>query len=135
MFGLDNEGALRDAYLHGHPALEGRLLFVSVSSTNPAAAWMKENDSVEGFGRIQDLVRRGFLVRTRADADTVEARRNDTRRRDLAFASGAQFISTDYPEPNPAFSSYCVHFEGGTMARVNPVNGAGSPKLQLEHIK
>ena len=30
LFGLDNESNVRDLYLRGHPALEGRLLFVSV---------------------------------------------------------------------------------------------------------
>ena len=67
--------------------------------------------------------RRGFLVRTRADAGTTEARSNDTRRRDQALASGAQFISTDYPEPNPAFSPYAVRFDNGIAVRINPVNG------------
>jgi hypothetical protein len=123
MFGLDNGGKVRDLYLEGHPALEGRLMFVSVPPENPAAAWMKENDPVEGFDRIQTLVKAGFMVRTRSDADTVEARRNDTHRREKAFASGAQFISTDYREPNPAFSDYSVHFEGNAVARMNPVSG------------
>jgi hypothetical protein len=124
MFGMDNTGAVRDLYLNDHPALEGRLLFVSVPPTNPAAAWMKENDPVEGLARIQELVKAGFLVRTRADSETAEARVNDTHRRDQALASGAQFISTDYPEPNRSFSPYCVRFEGAIVARVNPVNGS-----------
>lgn len=123
IFGLDNEGTLRDAYLQGHRALENRLFFVSVPPVHPAAAWMKENDPVEGFVRIQELVQAGFLVRTRADADTLEARRNDPCRRDKAFASGAQFISTDYPEPNLAFSPYTVRFPGGGKVRVNSVSG------------
>ena len=79
MFGMDNEGAPRDLYLKGHPALQGRMLFVSVAETHPAAAWMKVNDPVGDFDRIQHLVRQGFLVRTRADADTKEARANDPR--------------------------------------------------------
>jgi hypothetical protein len=123
MFGLDNEGPVRDLYLKGHPALAGRLAFVSVAPNHPAAAWMKDNDSIEDFNRIQGLVKAGFLVRTRADADTVEARTNDTRRRDKALASGAQFISTDYPEANPAFSPYAVRFDEGIVVRINPVNG------------
>jgi hypothetical protein len=123
MFGMDNGGAVRDLYLKGHPALEGRLLFVSVPPTNRAAAWMKENDPVEGFERIQQWVKAGFMVRTRADSDTIEARTNDTRRRDKALATGAQFISTDYPEPNREFSPYAVRFEHKAVARINPVNG------------
>jgi len=141
MFGMDNTGTVRDLYLKGHPALEGRLLFVSVPPTNPAAAWMKENDPVEGFARIQALVKAGFLVRTRADSDTAEARANDTHRRDQALASGAQFISTDYPEPNRAFSPYSVQFKGGIVARANPVNGSTAlqgvdlEKRQLEPLE
>jgi len=96
---------------------------VSVPPSHPAAAWMKDNDAVEDFDRIQRLVKAGFLVRTRADADTVEARTNDTRRRAKALASGAQFISTDYPEANPAFSPYAVRFDEGIVVRINPVNG------------
>jgi hypothetical protein len=41
--------------------------------------------------------------------------------RDAALASGAHFVSTDYEEPNPAFSSYVVTIPGGTPARCNPV--------------
>jgi len=122
VFGLDNGGTIRDLYLQDHPALQGRLLFVNVPPDHPAAAWIKENDAVTDFDKIQSRVKDGFLVRTRADADTVEARQNDTRRREKAFASGAQFISTDYPEPNPVFSDYQVRFEGGAMIRVNPVS-------------
>ena len=71
-------------------------------------------------------MRDGFLVRTRADSDTRQARLNDPSQRDKAFASGAQFVSTDYPEPNPAFSAYAVRFERGIVARANPVNGLPS---------
>lgn len=123
LFGLDNGGAIRELYLKGHPALQSRLLFVNVPPEHPAAAWMEENDAINGFTRIQEWVKAGFLVRTRADAGTVESRQNDTRRRERALASGAQFISTDYPEPDPAFSTYSVTFEGGATVRLNPVSG------------
>ena len=126
LFGMDNESAVRDIYLAGHPALQRRLLFVSVTPDNPAAAWMKRNDPIGQFDEIQNLVKSGFLVRTRADADTRQARTNDRRQRDKALASGAQFVSTDYAEANPKFSPYCVRFEKGIVARTNPVNGSGS---------
>jgi hypothetical protein len=64
------------------------------------------------------------MVRTRADADTVESRGDDPTRRDLALASGAQFISTDYRTPNTDFSNYQVVFPGlpaSTVARCNPI--------------
>ena len=123
IFALDNEDAIRDRYLEGHPALEGRLLFASVAEDHPAAAWFKVNDVLHDFDRIQRLVKRGFLVRTRADVDTAEARANDPGRRDKALASGAQFVSTDYPEPDPALSPYVVRLPGDVVARANPVSG------------
>lgn len=136
MFGLDNEGPVRDLYLKGHPALQHRLLFVSVPETNPAAAWMKINDPIANFDRIQKLVRAGFLVRTRADSDTEQSRNNDPTQREKAMTSGAQFISTDYREPNRQFSDYSVHFENDEVARVNPVNGDPSLRgLDLEKAK
>ena len=63
------------------------------------------------------------LVRTRADADTVNSRANDTRRRDQALASGAQFVSTDYAEPDRKFSAYYVSFDPKVVVRPNPVSG------------
>jgi hypothetical protein len=123
LFGMDNEGVERETYLRGHPALEGRILFVSVPPENPAAAWMKRNDPIQDFDQIQKLVRDGFLVRTRADEPTGQARNNDTRMRDHALASGAQFVSTDYAEPNPKLSPYCVQLPRGGAARINPVSG------------
>ncbi|MBL8817189.1 MAG: hypothetical protein JNL58_14275 [Planctomyces sp.] len=107
-FLLDNEDQIRDGYLKKSEILAGRLLFASVSATHPAAAWMKRNDPVESYDEIRQLVSRGFLVRTRADSGTTEARNNDTTRRDKAILSGAQLISTDFPEPDPRFSDYRV---------------------------
>ena len=123
MFAMDNTDAVRDLYLGATPNLKGKLLFVSVSEAHPAAAWMKINDPVTHFTEIQRLVRAGFLVRTRADANTREARADDGKRREKALASGAQFVSTDYPEPNPAFGNYQVRFSKEIVVRTNPVNG------------
>ncbi|MNS88866.1 hypothetical protein D3C72_1228580 [compost metagenome] len=73
---------------------------------------------------IRTLVGEGYLVRSRADIDTGEARANDTSRREAALASGAQIISTDYPfTPNIFGNDYVVKpFAHGL--RANPVNGA-----------
>jgi len=105
---LDNEDAIRDGYLAPSEILENRLLFVSVPPQHPAAAWMKRNDPIGAEQEIRALVADGFLVRTRADSGTTESRADDPRRRDRALASGAQLISTDYPEPDRRFSNYHV---------------------------
>lgn len=73
-----------------------------------------------GDPRIAIARRMGMLVYTRADAETEEARANDTRRRDIAFASGATFIATDYPMPDRRFSDYAVRFPGEAYVRCNP---------------
>ena len=69
------------------------------------------------------------MVRTRTDSGTHEARSGSTERKEAAFASGAQIISTDYYRADPradtssAWSNYSVSFPDGKVARINPVNG------------
>ncbi|WP_169977527.1 Ca2+-dependent phosphoinositide-specific phospholipase C [Tautonia rosea] len=122
VFALDNTDRIRDLYLDGHPNLAGRVMFADAGSTDhPAASWFKRNDPIGQFDEIQRLVRAGFLVRTRADADTRQARSGDTTQRDRAFASGAQFVSTDYPEPDPRFTEYRVTLPDQAEAIPNPV--------------
>lgn len=126
MFLMDNGGRYRSDYLAGHPTLRGRVLFTNASPGDPDAAFVKRNDPTgANLAEIQDLVRRGYLVRTRADADTVQARTGDTTMRDAALASGAQWVSTDYPVPgrSAAFGTdYVVQVPDGSPARCNPVN-------------
>ena len=121
-------------YLKGHPALRGRVLFTNATPGQPDAAFIEENDGDEAT--ITSLVRAGYLVRTRADAGTVEARSNDGRRRDSALRSGAQIVSTDYPQFEPArWSGYFVALPNGMPARCNPVNGpAGCVDSLLEPV-
>jgi hypothetical protein len=109
-------------YLEGHPGLRGLILFTNATPGRPDAAFVEENDG--NPERIASLVRQGYLVRTQADSDTAEARANDTRRRDNALNSGAQIISSDYPQFEPArWSGYTVALPGGLPARCNPVSG------------
>lgn len=123
-FALDNEGKVRDEYLKGHDALKGRVAFLGATDeAHQAAAWFKVNDPEKEFDRIRKLVAAGFLVRTRADTPTKHARANDTAQRDKALASGAQFVSSDYPEPRKEWSEYVVRLPGGVTARPNPVSG------------
>ncbi|AXC11251.1 hypothetical protein ACPOL_1913 [Acidisarcina polymorpha] len=109
-------------YLEGHPSLRGRVIFTNAAPGQPDCAFTEENDGSQQ--EIADLVRRGYLVRTRTDADTKEARTNDTTRREIALASGAQLLSTDYPASEPsAWTTYSVSLPEGAVARCNPVNG------------
>ena len=133
MFALDNEGKIRDFYLKNHNRLEGRAMFVTPpSEDHPSAAFFKINDPIRDFDKIQRLVKAGYIVRTRADADTRQARANDTTMRDRALASGAHFVSTDYPVARKDFSEYRVSLPGGFIAGPNPVSGKDLPQRDLE---
>jgi Phosphoinositide phospholipase C, Ca2+-dependent len=123
LFALDNEGEEKDLYLAGHPSLRGRVLFTSSRPGAPESAFVKLNDPLDDGALIRDLVSRGYIIRTRADADTVQARTGDTTMRDAAFASGAQYVSTDYVFADPRFGTgYVVDLPGDGAARCNPVN-------------
>lgn len=121
-FCLDNEGIWVQRYLEAVNEASDPLLFVSVGPDHPRAAWMKRNDPIGQQREIRQLVQTGFLVRTRADADTRDARANQTRRREHAFTSGAQYISTDFPEANAEFSGYRVRLPDGHEAIRNPLH-------------
>ncbi len=125
LFLMDNGGGYRTDYLAGHPTLEDRVMFTNAEPGQDDAAFVKVNDPRGNVERIQDLVADGYVVRTRADADTREAREGDTSGREAAFASGAQWVSTDYPTASYAAAfgtGYVVEVPGGTVARCNPVN-------------
>lgn len=127
LFALDNGGQARLDYIGNNPSLDGRVLFTNGVPGEPDAAFVKRNDPIGSFDDIQDLVRTGYIVRTRADADTFDARLGDTTRRDAAIASGAQYVSTDYPVPDPDFGTgYQVQIPGGMPGRCNPLNATAA---------
>ena len=126
LFGLDNGGSLMNDYMNGYPSLSGRILFVEANVGTPEAAFLGMNTPSD---EIAERVNEGYLVRTRADVDTEQARTGDASRRDEALATGAHFISTDYYRPDPrhesdtAWTDYSVRLPGDYFARVNPVSG------------
>jgi hypothetical protein len=119
LFALDEEGRHIAAYRGARKTLEGRILFVNVDENQPDSAYLTLNEHADD-ARIAADVKLGFIVRTRADADTVEARSNDTARRDDAFKSGAQYVSTDYMRPDTRLSTYQARLPGGEIAVCNP---------------
>jgi hypothetical protein len=122
---LMDQRAVGPVYLEGHPALRGRVIFTNAEPGRPDCAFTEQNEGDQAT--IAALVRKGYLVRTRTDADTQQARTNDTARREIALASGAQFLSTDYPASEPSqWTPYSVSLPGGAVARCNPVNGPPS---------
>lgn len=122
LFIMDNNGTKKAMYAAHHPSLKRAVLFINAEPGTPEAATLFRNDPKDAT--IKDLVEKGYLIRTRADADTKEARNNDYSRFEEAKKSGAQIITTDYYMPSQLFdSTYEVKFEDGTYVRKNPVNG------------
>jgi hypothetical protein len=134
---FNNGGADRQAYLAGRPNLEGRVMFTTANPGLDDAAFVQIGDPRgANLARIQDLVAQGYLVRTRSDVPTIEARSGDTTRRDAALESGAQFVSTDYAWESPFGSGYQVGIPDGSPARCNPVNApAGCRSSLLERLR
>ncbi|WP_369061613.1 phosphatidylinositol-specific phospholipase C1-like protein [Caulobacter sp. 73W] len=125
-FALDESPEKVAVYRGARGSLEGRAMFVNTDEASPAAAYLTLNDPVAQQARIQAAVKAGFVVRTRADADTWEARSNDPRRREAAFASGAQYVSTDYMRPDARFDGgYQVRLPAGVVAACNRVRALG----------
>jgi hypothetical protein len=116
---LMDQLSMEPVYTQGHPALQGRILFTNAIPGKPDAAFTEQNDS--SAAAIEAMVKQGYLVRTRTDENTVQARTNDTSRRDAVLASGAQILSTDYPAAEPAPSGYVVTLPGKLIARCDPV--------------
>lgn len=122
MFVLDENGEKMNRYIKGHPSLGGRVMFVNAPAGTPEAAFLIMNEPIEDFDKIQELVKKGYLVRTRADAGTWEARRNDLSRFEKAQESGAHVISTDYYLPDSSLGTgYQVRLPEGKIVLCNPL--------------
>ncbi|MDN3665835.1 Ca2+-dependent phosphoinositide-specific phospholipase C [Algibacter miyuki] len=119
LFVLDEKEARINDYLGGHDGLKGRVLFVNSKEGNPEAAFRIINNPITDFEYIKTLVDKGYMVRTRADAGTKEARTKSYARFEKAKASGAQVISTDYYVPSTLFDSdFKIIFDDNTYEKI-----------------
>ena len=119
LFVLDEKEDKINKYLENHFSLKNRSLFVNSQEGNPEAAFRIINDPIKDFDYIKKLVAKGYMVRTRADSDTKQARTNDYTSFEKAKASGAQVISTDYYLPSQLFKSdFKISFKNNTFERI-----------------
>ncbi len=123
MFILSTNSDMKAAYLDGHATLEDRAMFVFSQAGNAETAFVKLDDPLTDEAAIKTAVGEGYIVRTRADANTLEARSGDTQRSEAALRSGAQIVSTDYykPDGRADWSDYSVELPNGVVARISPV--------------
>ncbi|KAH7144583.1 acid phosphatase [Dactylonectria estremocensis] len=142
LFFMDNGpvNVVRDAYIEDRPNLEGRVLFTNSAPGNPDCAFQKLNDPTgDNLANIQEQVKLGYWVRTRADVPlTTLFADNVTAQREAAFSSGAQIVSTDFQAYGMSSRwevDYAARLDGGLPARCNPVTApktCKSNKLEKE---
>ena len=96
-------------------------------SNNANTIFKTLDNSVGSYTQINQAIQSGFMVRTRADAGTIEARTGNTGPRDAAMSSGAQIVSTDYYKPDYRYlltpqdwTDYSVQWPGQRTARWFP---------------
>ena len=120
MFVLDETGDKLNNYLNPDGSLTGKVMFVNSTEGNHSAAFRIVNEPIENEDYIKELVKKGYIVRTRTDAETKEARENNYVRFNKAVESGAQIITTDYYIPSKLFNSdYQVIFPDKSYVKKN----------------
>ena len=111
----------REDYIRNHPQLSGRAMCIYDEPGRPETAFIMQDESIGDSANIVKLVKQGYIVRTRSDVETMDARANDPHRKNAAMQSGAQIISTDYYKPDARLSTFEVQWDGHHAGRVNPV--------------
>ena len=120
LFVLDAGSAITSLYAQN--GVKGKPMFPNVGEDDVNAAFLIMNEPKEQRAEIQRMVKKGFMVRTRADADTKEARTGDLSRLESAIASGAHVISTDYylARLSPS-GKFQITLQNGKYTSCNPL--------------
>ncbi|KAF2183723.1 hypothetical protein K469DRAFT_667990 [Zopfia rhizophila CBS 207.26] len=111
---------------NGHESLQSRTVFTNALEGSPDCAFIKHNEPTgKDLDEIQRLVKKGYIVRTRADVPMDTVLSQNTTMRDSAYRSGAQVVSTDFPTYGMSARwawDYVTQLRGGRVARCNPVS-------------
>lgn len=133
LFVFDGNSRQRELYRKEHPSLSDRVMFASFEPGQPEAAYLIMNDPIKQFDQIKQRVKQGYMIRTRADANLSNNNSQRTKRRQAAFNSGAQIISTDFYSQSPqSFTSgYQVIFTHKKYIRNNQITTAQTNGLNF----
>ena len=97
LFVLLDKTEIRDLYVERNPTLENQTMFAIVDESHSLASVISFVNPDTHGDRLLDASAMGFMVRTRPDEATIEAREVNYSRLELALETGANFITTDFP--------------------------------------
>ncbi len=126
-FILQGPKKAKENYLQDHYSLKGRTMFLFSEEDQPETAFILKDNPKKMKKDIEKLVKKGYMVRSRTDEHTREARREKYKRYNSAFESGAQIICSDYYAGDKCFldkktcSPYKTSLPGGEIFRINPI--------------
>ncbi|GEJ46160.1 phosphatidylinositol-specific phospholipase C domain-containing protein [Chryseobacterium sp. ON_d1] len=104
-------------------SLKERMMFLNSEPDDSFAGFILRDNAIVRQKEIQDLVKQGYMVRTRSDIETYEAKTNDFTRSEAAFSSGSQIISTDFFRPGNTYGTpYFIQPPQGKDYLNNPLN-------------
>lgn len=104
-------------------SLKERVMFLNSEPDDSFAGFILRDNAIVRQKEIQDLVKQGYMVRTRSDIETYEAKTNDFTRSEAAFSSGSQIISTDFFRPGNTYGTpYFIQPPQGKDYLNNPLN-------------
>jgi hypothetical protein len=86
---------------------DSRPLFIYGELTDDNVIFLLRNDPIDNEIQINKLTDE-YIVRTRTDAGTLEARANNYERFNAALNSNAQILSTDYYKADPAIGNFVI---------------------------
>lgn len=118
VFYLNTGGAIRDAYTSGRKHLDGKVMFAEGTLGEPFVG-VQVSNGPEDTKAIEAALAKNVIVRTRADSNPGTVRAGDTASREVALASGAHIVSTDFPAKVPGLD-YALTIPDGTPSRCNP---------------
>ena len=134
MFAMESSDEFRIAYTSGDLNLDGKLIFVDAPPGYPYSAYVILNDPVGDLDQIRAALAAGLIVRTRAGSCCSDDESVYYAELDAALASGANIISTDFPEPYRD-GTFFVEMPGGTPSRCNPITApAGCTSEAIENL-
>lgn len=111
---------------NGSDSLQGRVLFTNAIEGDADAAFIKYNDPQgNNTADIQRLVKKGYILRTRADEPITTVLSGNFTRRALALKSGAHIVTTDFQSIGMSSRwavDYVAELPGGVLARCNPIS-------------